>query len=124
MLNAEIATIQWLNDTDIFADAAEWPASGSTPKSRPSQYILVDRTGGARSDLVLDTASILVEVYSKDSQLDASEKANEVADKAVTTIAAKFENITGVRVNSLIRLDDTVAQYYRYQVYLDVYTRR
>lgn len=124
MLNAEIATIQWLNDTDIFADAAEWPASGSTPKSRPSQYILVDRTGGARSDLVLDSASILIEVYSKDSQLDASEKANEIADKVATTLPAIYENITGAEVNSLIRLDDTVAQYYRYQIYCDVRTRR
>ena len=124
MLNAEIAVIQWLNNADVFDDAGEWPASGTTPKSRPNQYILVDRTGGARSDLVLDSASILIEVYSKDSQLDASEKANEIADKVATTLPAIYENITGAEVNSLIRLDDTVAQYYRYQVYCDVRTRR
>ena len=124
MLNAEVATIQWLNNTNAFSDADEWPASGSTPKARPAKYVLVDRTGGARSDLVLDAASILIEVYSKNSQLEASERANHIADKAVVELAAMFENITGVRVNSLIRLDDTVTQYYRYQVYLDVYTRR
>lgn len=99
----------------------DWPVSGSKPKTG-DQYILVDRTGGPREAMVLDSAEILIEVYHKTSQEAASDKANEIADAIPGLLA--IHNITHAKVNSLVRLDDTLGQYYRYQVYCDIYLRR
>lgn len=117
MLNVEKVVIAWLPGV-----AAGWPVSGSKPKETPEKFILVDRTGGPREAMVLDRAEILIEIYHKTSQADASDMANAIAD-AVPGLLAEH-NITHAEVNSLTRLDDTLGQYYRYQVYCDIYLRR
>ena len=118
MLNVEKVVIAWL---DGFVGEG-WPVHGSKPKATPDQFILVDRTGGPREAMVLDRAEILIEVYDKTSQSNASDKAYEIAD-AVPGLLAEH-NITHAEVNSTTRLDDTLGQYYRYQIYCDVYLRR
>lgn len=116
--NIEAIVISWLNDL-----IEGYPASSDTPKTLPKRFILVERTGGGREQLVGDAAEILVEVYDKESRADCSEIANYIADH-VRQLVENYENITRVSVNSILTLDDTIKQYHRYQVYLDIFHRR
>lgn len=119
MANVEVLVIDWLK---TFVGSG-YPVSSEKPKTLPASFILVDRTGGPREAMVLDRAEILIEVYHKTSRLDASEKANEIADRIVG-LEAYDHNITHADINSIVPLDDTLAQYRRYQIYCDVYHRR
>lgn len=116
--NLEAMVIAWLRDL-----VPGYPASSDTPKTLPKQFILVERTGGAREAMLGDNAEILIEVYDKDSGYDCAEIANFIADKIVD-LTVEYENITRAVVNSVIRLDDTNKQYHRYQVYCDVFHSR
>ena len=115
--DVETIVISWLDSI------TDWAVSGDKPKTLPEKFILVDRTGGPREAMVLDRAEILIEVYHQTSRVTASEKANEIAD-LVPALLAYNENITRAVVNSVVNLDDIVAQYHRYQIYCDVYYRR
>ena len=117
--DAEAVVVEWLNT--IVGEG--WSASGNKPKNAGDQFILVDRTGGARESMVLDLAEILVEVYHKTSRSTAKNKANEIADRAVE-LEAYEHNITKSVVNSVVHLPDLISQYERYQIYLDVNCRR
>ncbi len=119
MDNLEVIVIDWLN-TVVGVD---YPVSGNIPKQRPISFITVDRTGGDREAMVMDRAEILIEVYNKDSRLAASNKANDIAD-IIVNLESYNANITRAKINSIVNLDDIVGQYYRYQVYCDIYHRR
>lgn len=119
MANLEVTVVEWLK-TFVGDD---YPVSGDIPQTRPDQFITVDRTGGNREAMVMDRAEILVEVYNKDSRLDASNKADEIADQAPLMLI-DYDDITRCKVNSVVNLDDTLAGWHRYQIYLDVYYRR
>lgn len=117
-INVEKEVITWLETylTD------EWAVFGDKPKETPPGFILVDRTGGPRESMVLDQAEILIEVYHKDSRVLASDKAQEIAD-AIPELT-NIESITRAKVNSVVKLDDTITQHFRYQVYCDIFCRR
>lgn len=117
--NVEKIVIAWLSQLPGYED---WPVYGDQPKQRPAKYILVDRTGGPRESMVLDKAEILIEIYHKDSRQAASDKANEIAD--VVRQLTGYESVTRAVVNSVVNLDDLLRQYYRYQIYVDVFNRR
>ena len=115
--NVEAIVISWL--TELVGD--EWPVSGDKPDNE-DQFILVDRTGGPRESMVIDRAEILIEVYHKTSRVEASDLANEIADNIPSLL--EEESITRASVNSVVNLDDVLAQYHRYQIYVDVSNRR
>lgn len=117
--NVEALVISWLNT--ILGSG--WTAYGDKPTELPTQYVLVDRTGGPREAMVLDRAEILIEVYHKNSRSTASDKAADIADK-IRQLEAYSDDITHAAVNSVVNLDDTISQYHRYQVYVDVNHRR
>lgn len=119
--DVEEAVIAWLNT--ILPSG--YSASGDKPISDPTPdtYVVVDRTGGAREAMVLDRASILIEVYNKDSRKDAKDVANSIADQ-IPNLVYVDDNLTHASVNSVVNLDDTIALYHRYQVYCDIYGRR
>lgn len=117
--NVEKLVISWL--AGIVGE--DWPVSGDKPDGLPDQFITVDRTGGPREAMVLDKAEILIEVYHKTSRDDASEKANDIADQ-IPDLPGYAESITRARVNSTTNLNDTIAQYFRYQIYCDIFNRR
>lgn len=119
MANIESSVIAWLNT--ILSDG--WVAYGDKPKTTPAKYILVDRTGGPREAMVLDRAEILIEVYHKTSRATASAQADFIADEIVA-LEAYSQDITHASVNSVVNLDDTLAQFHRYQIYCDVFNRR
>lgn len=116
--NVEVVVIDWLASI-----TSDWNVSAAKPTSLPDRFILVSRTGGPREAMVLDRAEILIEVYHKDSQEDASEQANIIADRIVE-LEAYEADVTHADINSVVSLADTLTQYYRYQVYADVYLRR
>lgn len=117
-VNVEKVIIGWLSANSGIG----WHVFGDHPKVRPDKYILVDRTGGPRESMVLDKAEILIEVYDKNSRVDSSDKALEIADLIPQLLAV--ESITRAEVNSVVKLDDTIAQYFRYQIYCDIFNRR
>lgn len=118
-VDVEVVVIAWLNT--ILADG--WEAYGDKPNDAPAQYVLVDRTGGPRESMVLDKAEILIEVYHKASRATAKNVANDIADQVVG-LEDYNADITHAAVNSVVNLDDTLAQYHRYQIYVDVWGAR
>ena len=119
--NIENLIISWVQS--LAEVTTDWPVSGDKPATAPAQFILVDRTGGPRIAMVLESASILIEVYHKTSRSIASEMANYIADN-VHLLPNYAESITGATVNSLVNLDDIISEYSRYQLYIDVNNRR
>jgi len=118
-IDVEATVVAWLNSIV----GSGWAAHGDKPDNAPAQYLLVDRTGGPRESMVLDKAEILIEVYCKDSRNTAKNKALDIADQIVA-LEAYAENITHASVNSVVNLDDTLAQYHRYQIYVNVWGSR
>jgi hypothetical protein len=117
--NVEKVVIDWLET--LLGDAL--PVFGDKPKNIPDQgFVLVDRTGGPREAMVLDQAEILIEVYHKTSRVTASDHAQMIADNIPSL--HEIESITRAKVNSLVKLDDTISQLYRYQLYCDIFCRR
>lgn len=119
--DVEEAVVAWLNT--ILPSG--YSASGDKPDDDPTPdtYVTVDRTGGPREAMVLDRASILIEVFNKGSRTDAKNVAQSIADQ-VPNLVFVDDNLTHASVNSVVHLDDTLAQYYRYQVYCDINGRR
>lgn len=118
-VDVEAVVVAWLNS--ILGSG--WDAYGDKPSSAPAKYVLVDRTGGPRESMVLDKAEILIEVYHKTSRSTAKNVANDIADQIVA-LEAYSADITHASVNSVVNLDDTLAQYHRYQIYCDVWGAR
>ena len=118
-IDVEATVIAWLNSVL----PSGWTAYGDKPETPGTKYVLVDRTGGPRESMVLDKAEILIEVYHKDSRSAAKDVANDLADQVIA-LESYSENITHASVNSVVNLDDTLAQYHRYQVYCDVWGAR
>ncbi len=118
-VDVEAVVVAWLNS--ILPSG--WDAYGDKPDDAPAQYVLVDRTGGPRESMVLDKAEILIEVYHKTSRSTAKTRANDIADQIIA-LEAYSVDITHASVNSVVNLDDTLAQYHRYQIYCDVWGAR
>lgn len=110
--------IDWLKN----GPAAGWTVASKKPSPLPEKFVTVSRSGGGRESMVLDMAEVLIEVYHKSSDLTASDMADTIADRITELL--EVEDITRAEVNSLVSLDDTIAQYYRYQIYCDVFLRR
>lgn len=118
-VDVEATVVAWLNTVL----PSGWTAYGDKPETPGDKYVLVDRTGGPRENMVLDKAEILIEVYHKDSRSAAKDVANDLADQIIA-LENYSENITHAAVNSVVNLDDTLAQYHRYQIYCDVWGAR
>lgn len=118
-VDVEAVVVAWLNS--ILGSG--WSAYGDKPSNAGEQYVLVDRTGGPRESMVLDKAEILIEVYHKKSRATAKTKALDIADRIVA-LEAYSADITHASINSVVNLDDTLAQYHRYQIYADVWGAR
>ena len=117
--DVEEIAVSWLQELV----GEDWPVSGDKPNQQPGQFIIVDRTGGPRESMVLDRDEILIEVYHKTSRPEAKKKANDIADQIINLELYSSE-ITHASVNSMINLNDLLAQYQRYQIYCDVWCRR
>ena len=116
--NIETILFNWLK-----TKAGDYELTADLPKGeRPDRFITMDRQSGGRHGMVLDRATMVVEIYNRDSRLEASEKANEIADSVRELL--KIDNVTHAEVNSIAHLDDLIGGYHRYQVYMNIYHRR
>lgn len=118
-VDVEAVVVAWLNS--ILPSG--WDAYGDKPENAGTKYVLVDRTGGPRESIVLDKAEILIEVYHQTSRSAAKDIALDISDRVIELVAYN-ENITRSKLNSMVNLDDTLAQYHRYQIYVDVWGAR
>ena len=91
--------IQWLSQK------VSIPVSGQDPDDLPDRFIVVSREGGARESMVLDMASILIEVYDKNSKLNAGRLAEHIADM-IPDFVAESNDITHSSVNSVTEFTD------------------
>ena len=123
LTDVEDVVLIWLKGwlTDGWKPYTDRPKSGVN-NPMPKKYVLIDRTGGPREAMVLDRAEILIEVYNKDDKRAAKELAQLIADKIPELEVV--HNVEHSAVNSVVRLDDTLTQFYRYQIYCDVNYRR
>lgn len=120
-IDVEETVISWLNNSGVLPDG--YSASGDKPKTLPDTFVLVDRSGGAREAMVLDRASILIEVYNKTSRKAAKDVALAIGDR-IRDLEAYADDITHAAINSTVNLPDTLTEFQRYQVYADIYGRR
>ena len=118
-IDVEAVVVAWLNSVL----PSGWTAYGDKPETPGEKYVLVDRTGGPRESIVLDKAEILIEVYHKDSRSTAKNMALDIDDR-LKELEAYNDNLTHAKRNSLVNLDDTLGQYHRYQIYVDVWGSR
>lgn len=121
--DVEALVVSWLNSvlTGNYANKAY----GDKPATPGNEYVLVDRTGGPRENMMLDKAEILIEVYNKDSRATAKTVALDLADKVpLPTGLLANDSITRAKVNSMVNLDDTLGGYHRYQIYCDIWCSR
>lgn len=70
-----------------------------------------------------DSANVLIEIYDKTSKPDCAEIADFIADSA-KTLEEEYADVTSVTVNSVIPNEDTERQYYRYEIFLDIFYSR
>lgn len=97
---------------------ADWKVSGEIPEVKPDQFIVVERTGGPSDSIGrIEEPEMLVSYYHKTSQQEASDLAVATDIKIMRDFKATDPAISSSFRNSLIRLDDTVIKYRRYQGY-------
>ena len=95
---------------------ADWPVSGEVPETG-DQYIVVERTGGP-SDKIgrIEQPELIVSYSHKTSQQAASDIAIATDIKIMREFVQRTEVSSAERL-SLVRLDDLVKKYRRYQGY-------
>lgn len=116
--NLEEIVIEWMNSI-----VPDYPCSSEKPKNLPEKFSLVERQGGPRIAMLGDSANVLIEIYDKTSKPDCAEIADFIADSA-KTLEEEYADVTSVTVNSVISNEDTERQYYRYEIFLDIFYSR
>lgn len=110
--NAETLVIAYLNSSEL-----EVEAFAEVPKDRPKQFITVERTGGERLDVVRESATLAVQIWS-DTRLNASSLAAEVDQELYEMKYAPY--VYESKRISLHNFPDLEAKHYRYQIVLDL----
>lgn len=96
---------------------SDWPVSGEVPEDDADQYIVVERTGGP-SDRIgrIEQPELIISYCHKTSQQAASDLAIATDIKIMREFIQRTEVSSAERL-SLVRLDDLVKKYRRYQGY-------
>lgn len=121
-LDAEEAVIAWLNN-GILPDGYIAYGDRNDAQDDDEKFVLVDRTGGPREAMVLDKAEIMIEVWNKNSRKEAKDVAMALSDR-IPDLVFYSDDLTRAQLNSVVNIPNTISQYYRYQVYCDVWCRR
>lgn len=112
--NIEAILIAWLNTEGNLPDG--WSAYTDTPEVRPDKYVLIERTGGPVNSVRIEQPEVIISFYHKTSSLEASTVAFHT-DKKLRAEIIKNNAVSRVQRLSLVRLDDLVTKYRRYQAY-------
>lgn len=91
-------------------------ASAETPVKPPKRYVLVEKTGSSRENMI-DTATIAIQSYGE-SVLEAA-KLNETVKNLMFKITEE-ENVSKCILNSDYNFTDTEFKRYRYQAVFEI----
>lgn len=86
------------------------------PTNKPSEYLLVMKTGSSRRNLI---PSAMITVRSYSTSLSKAIDLNELVKEAMYE-AVEVSDITKVQLNSDYNFTDTETKRYRYQAVFDV----
>lgn len=106
-MSGESVIIAYLNE------AGSLPAFGDVPEDRPSVFITVERTGGARSRIV-DEGTYAVGVWAT-SRAEAMSLADDVADLLIDA-PAHVDAVAALDVLSVYNFPDPESRQARYQL--------
>ncbi len=90
------------------------------PPDRPERFISIERTGGDRSDYVLDHPNVVIQCWAK-TRAEASALAYEVDD--LVEGLSEVPHIFSAKRNSLSHFPDVEGKHERYQLYIELTTR-
>lgn len=110
--NIEAIVIGWLN-----SNLPEgWTASADIPEEKPEKFVTVERTGGPVSTVRIEQPEVIVSFYHESDAVECSKVALETDIKMRAEII-KLNNVSKIDRMSLVRLDDLVSKFKRYQAY-------
>lgn len=110
--NIEAIVIGWLNENL----PEGWSASADIPEVKPKQFVTVERTGGPVAMVRLEQPEVIVSFYHETDATEASKVALETDIKMRHDIV-RHNSVSKIDRMSLVRLDDLVSKYRRYQGY-------
>lgn len=110
--NIEAILISWLNAN--LPDG--WKAFADVPEVKPDKYVQVERTGGPVGSVRIEVPEVIISFNHKSSAVEASKVALETDIKMRAEII-KHDAVSKAERLSLVRLDDLVTKYRRYQAY-------
>lgn len=94
-----------------------WKAYGEIPETRPTQYVLVERTGGPADTIArIERPELIISYTHKTSQKEASNTSLAMDTKIIRDFK-KLPEVSRTERLSLVRLDDLVTKERRYQGY-------
>lgn len=99
------------------------PVYAEVPPKPPAEFVLVEKTGGARSNYIW-SATLAIQSWHAQNQnggglYDAAVLSDQVK-AAMFAAPAELSSIGGVRLNSEYNWTDPESKYYRYQAVFDV----
>lgn len=92
------------------------PAYAERQEEPPTEYVLVEKTGGGRRNLI-EKATVAIQSYAE-SKFRAAELNKEV--KAAMKEITALDNVSGCYLNSDYDYTDTETKSYRYQAVYDI----
>ena len=110
-MNIEAVIMEHLNNAGINATV-------HIPRPRPERFVSIERTGGNKSNIVLDYPMITIQSWAK-TRYDASELAASV-DVVMLAIPNYYTNICSCTRNSLYYFPDPDSDQPRYQAVYDL----
>lgn len=105
--------IQWIEQTTGVATYAE------VPNPRPDEFVTVERTGGARTDVVVDNPMLAIQCWS--TSREAASRLARSIDSVLPSFAYE-PRIYKVNRNSLYNFPDEQGKNARYQIVVQIKT--
>lgn len=115
----EAVLIKYLQDANITGVGNN--VFAETPKDVPDEYIIIDKTGSARTDGI-DRATIAIQSISAESLLKAAQLNEEVL--ALMERFRVIENIFGAHLVADYNFTNTQTKQYRYQAVYEINYKR
>ena len=110
--NIEAILIGWLKDNL----PEGWSVSSDVPETKPEKFVTVERTGGPVSSVRIEQPEVIVSFYHATDAVECSRVALATDIKLRAEIIQQ-PNVSKIDRMSLVRLDDLVSKFRRYQAY-------
>lgn len=101
---------------DYLNDKAPVPAYMEKPEQEPAQYILIEKTGGGRTNYI-NSATIALQSYAE-SLFSAATLNEEI--KSIMYNITELDEVYSVRLARDYNFTDTTKKKYRYQAIFDL----